>query len=89
MIDSIINLNYKMQGFIQEITLIFAYHFRSGDRVSVAAVAEYYKDYVEKMGLSKNFLNRAIVTRVRKVSCSSLRFVCLNTSMVNANFHFG
>lgn len=47
--------------------------WRSGDRVSVAAVAEYYKDYVEKMGLSKNFLNRAIVTRVRKVSCSSLR----------------
>ena len=47
--------------------------FKSGDRISVGAVAEYYKDYVDKMGLAHNFVNRAQVTRVRKVSCSSLR----------------
>ena len=47
--------------------------FKSGDRISVGAVAEYYKDYVDKMGLAHNFVNRAQVTGVRKVSCSSLR----------------
>jgi len=47
--------------------------FKSGDRISVGAVADYYKDYVDRMDLSHNFVNRAKVTRVRKVSCNSLR----------------
>ena len=38
-----------------------------GKRVNVTLVAEYYQEYVKLMGLSKNFVNRAQVTRVRKV----------------------
>ncbi len=40
---------------------------RSTNRVNVAHVASYYREYVQRLGLADNFVDRAVVTSVKEV----------------------
>ena len=52
----------------------------SYDRATTGHLAEYYKDYVNKMDLSKNFWNDAKVFSVRPIACYGESACCDNIS---------
>ncbi|XP_040581729.1 oxidative stress-induced growth inhibitor 1 isoform X2 [Lepeophtheirus salmonis] len=55
--------NLKIKEYIQSICGVD----KEGSRVPISAVAEYYKSYVDKMGLFNNFINGVEVTSVTKL----------------------